>query len=147
MPPSSIRKKRLVKALSPKRALFIENILKGMPAAEAYREAGYSPAGARQSAARLLAKDEIQEELARRRYKMVHAGTLPTAEDIIHGLATEARGEGPDSTASSRISAWRALADIHGLLGGSSPELPEGLQMMLEALARGTDDRRRSSVP
>ena len=117
--------------------------MKGMSAAEAYREAGYSATGARQSASRLLGKAAVRDALAKRRVEVVRAGTLPSTEDIIRGLAAEARGEGPDTTASSRISAWRALADIHGLLGGSSPELPEGLKAMLEALARGAEERER----
>lgn len=127
--------------LTPRQKLFVENLLKGMDATDAYCNAGYSSRGARQSALRLLGCEAVAAELERRRGYVAEEFPGLTAEDIIRGLASEARGEGPDTTASSRISAWRTLADIHGLLGGNSPDLPEGLVTMLEALARGAREK------
>ena len=38
-----------------------------------------------------------------------------TPFDVIQGLLTEARGEGKDSTASTRVSAWEKLGKLLGM--------------------------------
>ena len=38
-----------------------------------------------------------------------------TPYDVIQGLLTEARGEGKDSTASTRVSAWEKLGKLLGM--------------------------------
>jgi hypothetical protein len=64
-------------------------------------------------------------------------------DEIVSGLLQEARGEGMNTTAASRVGAWRTLADIRGLLGGTQTELPQGLAIFLEAIAAGAASGQR----
>ena len=51
--------------LNPRRKEFCRLVHAGLPAAEAYREAGFSPTGANGAASRLLATVSISDEIAR----------------------------------------------------------------------------------
>ena len=102
--------------LSPRHALFVDGIAAGKSQAQAYRDAGYRAKGqaADSEASRLVRHPKIVEELELRR-RIVTARNDVTLDEIVAGLRKEARNE-IDGTGSSRVSAWKALAEVAGLL-------------------------------
>jgi hypothetical protein len=67
-----------------------------------------------------------------------------TNDEIVAGLAGIARDRG--NPAAARVSAYRTLADIKGLMAAPLAELPQGLGIFLKAIAAGAASGRREQV-
>ena len=77
-------------ALSPKRLAFCrEYIANGGNATKAYRDAGYSPKGASQSAEKLLRNTEVKADIAARRARQVAVAEV-TVHEVVEGLRAHA---------------------------------------------------------
>ena len=76
--------------------------------------AGFSASSARTQASRLLARDSIKDEIARRREVVIDELDL-NPERVIKRLMTEMDGLGGDTNTSSRIKAAEVLAKIQGM--------------------------------
>lgn len=81
-----------------------------------YESAGYKASGesARSAGARLLQNVTVQERIAELQQERAERLQV-TADDVVRGLLSEAKGEGPDTVSSSRIAAWDKLAKHLGL--------------------------------
>ena len=114
---------------------------------QAARSSGYSENGIRVTAHRMLTKPNIKAAIAAREQEIAvveRQSHSVSPVEIITGLHREATGS---RSPAARVSAWRTLADIHGMLGGGETELPLGLAKFLEALGRGiTEGRERGST-
>ena len=67
-----------------------------------------------------------------------------TNTEIMAGLAGIARDSG--NPAAARVSAYRTLADIKGLMAAPLAELPQGLGMFLKAIAASATTGQREQV-
>jgi phage terminase small subunit len=101
--------------LVPKQLLFIEEYLVDQNATKAAIRAGYSARTAGQTGFRMLRKPQIMAAVNKGLSAKQEKINL-TSELVITGLVTEARGDGPDTSPSARVSAWSVLAKILGML-------------------------------
>ncbi len=87
---------------------FIEGILSGLSAKDAYIQAGYTAVGdaAKSAASRLLTNVDVQAELTRRQ-GAVSEQTELTRQEVIAGLRKE--GNNPRAPSAARVSAWSWL--------------------------------------
>lgn len=99
--------------------------------------AGYAETGAHVTANRLLKNPKIRSAIEARKREVADAmrsASKVSPAEIITGLHREATDS---RSPAARVSAWRTLADIHGMLGGAEAELPPGLSAFMAALGRG----------
>ena len=95
--------------------LFVEAIMAGNNGCQSAIMAGFSASSARTQASRLLARDSIKDEIARRREVVIDELDL-NPERVIKRLMTEMDGLGKDTNAGARIKAAELLAKIQGML-------------------------------
>jgi len=107
-----------MKALTPREARFVGEYLADpeLNATRAYERAGYRARGAsaRVGACRLLTKANVAAAIARAQKERARRVQV-TQDEVIEGLRREARGEGPDTTASARVTAWDRLGRHLGM--------------------------------
>jgi hypothetical protein len=103
--------------LNPRQQRFVDHVASnGGNAAQAYRDAGYStptPTTATAGASRLLATDSVRNAVDAKRGHLQAASDISRV-DVLKGLGEIAVDS--DQPASARVSAWRTLADILGLV-------------------------------
>lgn len=113
--------------LTERQAAFARNLVKGMSATEAARQAGYSESYANREAAKLVVKPQVAEYLSELRSK-IETESIMSAQEVLERLTAIARGEGkvlrstptglfelpPDWA--DRHKALAELAKHHGLL-------------------------------
>ncbi len=101
-------------SLTPKQELFVANYCKnGFNATQAARSAGYSEKTAKQMGTENLAKPSIREAIDSYK-KKVSDKVLCDTEWVVKGLMKEAAGGTDDTTASARVSAYKALSEFTG---------------------------------
>lgn len=103
--------------LREKQQRFVQEYLKDLDPAAAYRRAGYKPASdkaARNAASRLLANvgvaaavKEGQQDRGRR--------VQLTQDMVVEGLHTEATDRGEDASHAARVAAWKLLGQHLGM--------------------------------
>ncbi len=110
--------------LTPKQARFVREYPLDLDPAAAARRAGYSAGSARASGARNLAKPAIAAAIAAAlsetmaapaREEAVEAAAV-TVQTVLERLIREADGQGPDTSAATRIRASELLAKYLGML-------------------------------
>ena len=116
--------------LTPKQEAFCHAYMKLGSVADAYREAfsaeGMKSASIRVEGSRLLNSPNVSQRLGMLREDKEQKNSLEAVslrDRIISGLLTEAEGIGMDTTASSRVTAWKTLGQT--LSGFYSPTVSE----------------------
>jgi phage terminase small subunit len=100
--------------LTAKQQAFCESyVANGFNATQAAITAGYSEKTAKDIGCENLAKPNIAEYIFEFKAKASEKA-LVTTEDIVRGLLVEAKGEGEDTSTSSRVAAYKALSDYTG---------------------------------
>ena len=128
---------------------FVEEYLKDMNAAAAYRRAGYKASSdqiASANAARLIANESIRAEIDKAiQDRSVRTGV--TQDMVIEGLLKEARLDGEGSSHSARVTAWTQLGkhlklftEKHEHTGKDGGPLETRLQIVEEIVDAGTDE-------
>lgn len=113
-------------------------------ATAAAAQVGYKPGnGLKVTAHRLAQRADVQAVVADERERLAQ-GQQITNDQIVSGLAGIARDNG--NPAAARVSAYRTLADINGLLDAPQVELPQGLSLFLSAIAAGAAVGRQGLV-
>jgi len=107
-------------------------------ATQCWIQAGFSPTGANAGASRALARVSIKDLVAAEKQKLAEAASSPDSLLSPEFIArrTAELAQQTDNPAAA-VSALRLGADMMGLLGGGKQELPEGVDHLLKALARG----------
>jgi len=105
MTTNSTATKREKSGLNPRRKEFCRLVAAGLPAAEAYRDSGFSPIGANAGASRLLATVSIRSEIDRLQAITVKTG-VEIRSFVIDGLLDLAETADTDS---ARIRAYELL--------------------------------------
>ena len=95
--------------------LFVDAILAGNNATQAAIIAGFSANSARTQGCRLLTRDSIKTEIARRRGELIEKLDF-SPERVLNRLMIEMDGLGGDTTSSARIKAAETLAKINGMM-------------------------------
>lgn len=104
-------------------------------ATEAARQTGYKDGpGLSVTAHKLMQKPQVQTVIADERARLAN-GQQITNDEIIEGLAEIAKDK--NNAAAARVSAYRTLAEVRGMLKAPETSLPDALSSMLEAVARG----------
>lgn len=96
--------------LNTKQQAFVREYLIDKNASAAARRAGYSKKTAGTIGFENLKKPEIAEAIEQAIQEQAHKAHI-TTQDVLQGLAREARGEGPDTSSNARIQALKALGD------------------------------------
>ena len=116
--------------LTPKQEAFCHAYMKLGSVADAYREAfsaeGMKASSIRVEGSRLLSSPNVTQRLDMLREDKEQKNSLEAVslrDRIISGLLTEAEGIGMDTTASSRVTAWKTLGQT--LSGFYSPTVSE----------------------
>lgn len=107
--------------LNRRQELFVDGILAGLPATEAYRKAGYKckkDADRTAAASRLAASANVANELARRRELARQAADVRAA-DVIAGLLEQAKRSDKKSTHAATVAAWAMLARCLGMVSAT----------------------------
>ena len=108
--------KTTTSTLTPRQQSFVDAIVSSKSAAAAYRIAGFSAPNSGTAAAgasRMLKNVNVRAALAERRDRVQSQQDLD-ANVVLAGLRDIAMAS--DEPASARVSAWRAIADILGLV-------------------------------
>lgn len=121
-------------SINPRHAEFARRVAVLGDATEAARQTRYSGNGIRVTAAKLMKKPEVQAIIAEERARLSQSQQI-TNDEIVTGLAEIANDRANPPAA--RVSAYRTLAEIRGMLRTADSGLPEGLTAMLNALANG----------
>lgn len=100
--------------LNHKQQAFVNEYLIDKNASAAARRAGYSTKTADRQGHELLKKPEIRQAIDQGLADQAQQAHI-TTQDVLQGLAREARGEGPDTTSNARIQALKALGDYLGM--------------------------------
>ena len=131
--------------LTSKQEAFAMYSASGFNAYQSAVKAGYSENTALSKSSSWLENVGIQQAIqAHKQATSISAEELQvTPEVITRGLFKEAQTA---ETGSARVSAWRTLADIHGMMSGSQQELPTGLLQLLEMRARQLEERAPKSI-
>jgi len=99
--------------LTPRQQTFVENYVRLGNGAEAAREAGYKPLGARVRAHRLLTKDNVQASI--RQCQSSYRGQMGLSRDqVITELQEAAALAKARGNPEAMISAWREIARVCG---------------------------------
>ena len=116
--------------LTPKQEAFCHAYMKLGSVSDAYREAfnadGMKASSIRVEGSRLLDSPNVSQRLEMLRGEKEQRNSLEAVslrDRIIQGLLTEAEGVGMDTTASSRVTAWKTLGQT--LAGFYSPTVSE----------------------
>ena len=105
----------MVKALNARQELFVQGVVSGKSATQAYLDAGYAKNEGTDSCASILkGKPRIREEIAKRLAKIARKSEW-TREFVLDGLRAEAEGR-EDSTPASRVQAYAVGAKVAGLI-------------------------------
>jgi hypothetical protein len=123
-------------SLNDRQQAFVREYLLCHNAAEAYRRAGYSctsPQSAASGAERLLRNVDIRAAIDAGR-QAAQKRAIVTRDEILTGLKKEARRI-KHGHAAARVSAWKLLAEMLGLIGESE------LKQMVADLMRRLDER------
>ena len=94
--------------------LFIDAYMATNNGTQAAIAAGYSANGAGVAGCRLLKRDNVQEEITRRRQTLIEKLDL-SPERVLNRLQIEADGLGPDTSAGARIKATELLGKHLGM--------------------------------
>ena len=94
-------------------AFCVAYVSNGFNATKAAISAGYSEHTAKQIGSENLAKPDIAEYIFNFKTKAAESALI-TTEDVVRGLMIEAKGLGEDTSTSSRVAAYKALADYTG---------------------------------
>lgn len=97
-------------ALTAKQKAFVREYIIDKNASAAARRAGYSPKTAGYIGHENLKKPEIAAEIEAALATEAEKASL-SVQEVIDGLRREAHGQGPDTSASARIAALKALGD------------------------------------
>lgn len=147
------------KKLTAMQAAFCRHLTTGMTAANAAREAGYSPRSARQKAHNLLQQPHIQAEIARLN-ALIEDEAIADATEVQKFLTSVMRGEVTEQllardgflvdarvTAKERIRAAELLGRAQGMFTPASVDDAAGeLDAIAAALARVPEDDRPPPV-
>ncbi len=103
--------------LTDKQEAYKNNRIEGMGCSASYRAAYNCPTmsdnAVSKEATKLEQDPRIAPEIKVKR-KEAAERALVTVEDVVKGLLIEAQTNGEGSTASARVSAWKALSDFTG---------------------------------
>lgn len=128
----------------PRHEQFARTLAVSGDATAAAAQVGYKPGnGLKVTAHRLAQRPEVQVIVAEERERLVQ-GQQISNDRIVAGLAEIAEDRANPTAA--RVSAYRTLADIRGMMGGTSQELPPAAVFLLEAIGRGTKRELRGSA-
>lgn len=104
----------MTEKLTAKQQSFCEAyVANGFNATQAALSAGYKETNATQQGCENLGKPYIQAFIQEFMAKASEKA-LVTTEDVVRGLLVEAKGEGEDTSTSSRVAAYKALSDYTG---------------------------------
>jgi hypothetical protein len=128
----------------PRHEQFARTLAVTGDATAAAAQVGYKPGnGLKVTAHRLAQRADVQAVVADERERLAQTQQI-TNDEIMAGLAGIARDSG--SPAAARVSAFRTLADIKGLMTAPQAELPSGLDLFLKAIAAGASVGRQEQV-
>jgi len=100
--------------LTAKQKRFVEEYCKnGFNATKAAKDAGYKPDNAYATGAENLRKPQIAEFIEEYKQKVSSEALCDTVW-VVKGLMDEAQGLGEDTSASSRVAAYKALSEFTG---------------------------------
>lgn len=109
--------KRTEEKMSPdmkdKRDKYIFAIVMGYPKRQAAMMAGFAERSATKQGSQLFHEPYVQTQIHLLREK-ISEERLTSRKEVIAGLLSEARNDGPDSKQSARVAAWAHVAKICG---------------------------------
>jgi phage terminase small subunit len=108
--------------LKPKQQAFVREYLIDKNASAAARRAGYSEKTAGTIGFENLKKPQIAAAIEQAMQEQAHKAHI-TTQEVLQGLAREAKGEGPDTTSNARIQALKALGDYLGMWSPTQHEV------------------------
>lgn len=122
--------------MTDKQARFCEEYLVDCNATQAAVRAGYSERSASTAAARNMQNDKVSDRIASlMKAKQEEVGV--TVRDVLNGLLTEARGDGPDTSAAARIAAWDKLGKHLGIYEADNGQRATAIVVDLTGAADG----------
>lgn len=101
---------------NPRHERFAQEYLVDLNGGRAYERAGYKASGrsADAHASRLVANGSIAARIAELQAERAESVGV-TAQEVVTGLLTEARGDGPDSNSAARVTAWTNIGKHLGM--------------------------------
>ena len=113
---------------------FAEGVVEHGNLTKAARDAGYAATSAHVTAQRLKEREDVKRAIKQIEARKVQGavdranGAVLARREVIEGLHTIASSEDAGITSASKVSAWRAIAEIEGYLGRNRDA--EGIQAL-----------------
>lgn len=104
---------KMTPEMKEKRDKYVFAIVMGYPKRQAAMMAGFSERSATKQGSQLFFEPYVQAQIKKLRDK-IEEENLVSRKEVIAGLLSEARNDGPDSKQSARVQAWTQVAKIMG---------------------------------